>query len=86
VFAADRLKSSSPNSGHPEAAAAGALGVQLGGPASYFGETSFKPIIGAGLVTAGPRHILEANRLIIASGLLFFSACCGAHSVVLYFI
>jgi adenosylcobinamide-phosphate synthase len=42
----DRLNHPSPNSGHPEAAAAGALGVQLGGPASYRGISSWKEHIG----------------------------------------
>lgn len=86
VFAADRLKSSSPNSGHSEAAAAGALGIQLGGPVSYFGENSFKPIIGEGLEAVRAQHILKANRLIIAAGLFFFVACCWAHFLVLYLL
>lgn len=42
----DRLKHPSPNSGHPEAAAAGALGVRLGGAASYGGIASWKELIG----------------------------------------
>lgn len=37
---------SSPNSGIPEAAAAGALGVKLGGANSYFGTIVEKPAIG----------------------------------------
>ncbi len=37
---------SSPNSGIPEAAAAGALGVQLGGSNRYFGRAVEKPTIG----------------------------------------
>ncbi len=86
VFAADRLKSSSPNSGHSEAAAAGSLGIQLGGPASYFGKNSFKPIIGEGLETVNPQHILAANRLITAAALFFFIACCAAHYLVLYLL
>ncbi|MEK6656089.1 MAG: adenosylcobinamide-phosphate synthase CbiB, partial [Nitrospirota bacterium] len=36
----------SPNSGFPEAAMAGALGVQLGGPSYYFGKLVSKPTIG----------------------------------------
>ncbi len=42
----DRLNHPSPNSGHPEAAAAGALGVRLGGASSYNGEPSWKEYIG----------------------------------------
>ncbi len=42
----DAHKTSSPNSGWPEAATAGALGVQLGGPATYFGQKVAKPTLG----------------------------------------
>ena len=42
----DGRKHTSPNSGISEAAMAGALGVTLGGPASYGGETVDKPYIG----------------------------------------
>ena len=42
----DRLNHPSPNSAHPEAAAAGALGVRLGGPSSYGGISSRKEYIG----------------------------------------
>ncbi|MEK6681805.1 MAG: adenosylcobinamide-phosphate synthase CbiB [Nitrospirota bacterium] len=42
----DGKNHSSPNSGIPEAAIAGALGVQLGGPSYYFGELKIKPTIG----------------------------------------
>ena len=38
----------SPNSGYPIAAFAGALGVSLCGPVSYFGEMKKKPFIGTG--------------------------------------
>lgn len=46
VFRSDRRKSSSPNAGCGEAAVAGALHVQLMGPASYFGVRQEKPFIG----------------------------------------
>jgi adenosylcobinamide-phosphate synthase len=42
----DRLNHPSPNSGHSEAAAAGALGVQLGGKAFYGGKESWKHTLG----------------------------------------
>lgn len=42
----DARKHRSPNAGWPEAAAAGALGIQLGGPAVYFGERVNKVTLG----------------------------------------
>ncbi len=42
----DGMKHSSPNSGIPEAAMAGALGVRLGGPSTYGGIFVNKPYIG----------------------------------------
>ncbi len=46
VMLRDARKHKSPNAGFPEAAAAGALGVQLGGSAVYFGERVEKPTLG----------------------------------------
>lgn len=45
---ADRKKSESPNSGNPEAAFAGALGIRFGGQVSYFGKFYDKSPIGPG--------------------------------------
>lgn len=45
----DGGKHPSPNSGFPEAATAGALGVRLGGPSRYGGRVSEKPFIGEGV-------------------------------------
>lgn len=44
----DAAKYASPNSGWPEAAMAGALGVQLGGPASYDGVPHQRQTFGEG--------------------------------------
>jgi adenosylcobinamide-phosphate synthase len=44
---ADARKHASPNAGYPEAAMAGALGVQLGGEASYGGEVEHRAILGS---------------------------------------
>lgn len=71
IFRRDRLQSSSPNSGQTEAAAAGALGVQLGGMASYFGAEQHKPLIGGGLRPPEAGDIERCNRLIIAAAILF---------------
>jgi adenosylcobinamide-phosphate synthase len=46
IMRRDGRNHSSPNSGIPEAAAAGALGVQLGGTNCYFGKPVEKPVIG----------------------------------------
>lgn len=46
VMRRDAGKMKSPNAGYPEAAAAGALGVQLGGANVYFGQRVDKPTLG----------------------------------------
>jgi len=46
IMRRDCRNHASPNSGFPEAAAAGALGVQLGGANRYFGRVVEKPAIG----------------------------------------
>ena len=46
IWRRDRRKHASPNAAQCEAAAAGALGIRLGGPTPYFGELHDKPYIG----------------------------------------
>jgi adenosylcobinamide-phosphate synthase len=46
IMRRDAPKMKSPNAGYPEAAAAGALGIQLGGTNVYFGRTVEKPVLG----------------------------------------
>ncbi|MBI5235604.1 MAG: cobalamin biosynthesis protein CobD [Deltaproteobacteria bacterium] len=57
----------SPNSGRPEASASGALGVALGGPLSYNGVRSEKPLIGAEFAAPDIRSALNAVRLMRAT-------------------
>jgi len=61
----DRLNHASPNSGHSEAAVAGALGVQLGGTNIYFGKPVTKPTIGDATRTIEPQDILRTNRIML---------------------
>jgi len=61
-----RYNHSSPNSGHPEAAAAGALGIRLGGPVSYFGVLHEKPYIGESCRELEPEDIKKAVILLHA--------------------
>jgi len=69
ILLRDRLNHPSPNSGHPEAAVAGALGVRLGGTSSYFGKTSVKPHIGDPSRELGPDTVGDAVRLMYAASL-----------------
>ncbi|MDD2463513.1 MAG: adenosylcobinamide-phosphate synthase CbiB [Desulfobulbus sp.] len=60
----------SPNAGYPEAAFAGALGVQMGGPNYYHGKLVEKPYIGLGLGRVTLEHIPRACRLMRITSLL----------------
>lgn len=64
IWRRDRRCHASPNSAQTESAVAGALGIQLGGPAVYFGRVLDKPTIGDARHTIMPAHILAANRLL----------------------
>lgn len=64
----------SPNAGWPEAAFAGALGFQLGGPRSYAGEVVELPSFGTGRVDLGPPDIERALHLYSATLNLIMAA------------
>lgn len=74
----DRRNHPSPNSGHPEAAAAGALGVRLGGAASYGGAPSWKEYIGDPLQPLDERAYRGMIKLMYISTLLMGVVCIGA--------
>ena len=77
IWRRDRRKHESPNSAQTESAMAGALGVRLAGPASYFGVIHEKPFIGDALRPIEPEDITRANRLMYVGsflGLIIFSA------------
>lgn len=66
----DRGHHASPNSGISEAAMAGALGIQLGGPLFRQGKLVELPLIGDPVESMEQRHILKANYLMLATSLL----------------
>ncbi|MDA8415392.1 MAG: adenosylcobinamide-phosphate synthase CbiB [Desulfobacteraceae bacterium] len=78
----DRLKHPSPNSGHPEAAAAGALGVRLGGPSTYKGIPSWKEYIGLPLEPLNEQAYRGMLKLMYLTTLLMAGACiAGAYAL-----
>lgn len=73
----DGHKHPSPNSGYPEAAVAGALGVQLGGLNYYRGQPSLRSRLGDPRESLAPGHIEQAIRLVYGTAALFtaLTAC-----------
>ncbi|SHJ11142.1 adenosylcobinamide-phosphate synthase [Malonomonas rubra DSM 5091] len=65
----DAKKHASPNAGWPEAAAAGALGVQFGGAAVYFGQRLEKPTFGDADEQPTSIHYHRLIRLLYTSTL-----------------
>ncbi|MEL7608429.1 MAG: adenosylcobinamide-phosphate synthase CbiB [Bacillota bacterium] len=81
IFRRDRLRHSSPNSAHTEAACAGALNIRLGGDSYYFGKLVHKPTIGDDGRPIQTEDILLANRLLFwtaAFSLILFALLKGA--------
>jgi adenosylcobinamide-phosphate synthase len=66
----DGRKNTSPNSGYPEAAVAGALGIQLGGKNLYFGKAVEKPLIGENRTPIGLNEVKGSLRLMMGTSLI----------------
>jgi len=77
VFRLDAWKHQSPNSGRPEAAMAGALGVQLGGASTYGGIRIERPTLGCPRGPLVPARIREALRLVAVTSVLALSLALG---------
>jgi len=71
----DGHKHASPNAGYPEAAVAGALGIQLGGSSRYFGELVEKPTLGDARQSLRPEHITQSLRLLDRASVLALCLC-----------
>lgn len=77
IWKRDRRMHASPNSAQTESACAGALGVQLAGPAMYFGEYYDKPYIGDPLREIVPEDILRTDRMMILASVLAVIVLCA---------
>lgn len=86
VWRRDRRNHASPNSAQCEAAMAGALGVQLAGPAYYFGKRYEKPTIGSPKRPIEPEDILRANRMLYAGSTLSLALLCGVRLLFIWFL
>lgn len=73
IYKRDRYNHKSPNSAHTEAVCAGALRIQLAGPATYFGELHDKPTIGDKLREVELEDIKKANQLLTVTANMFFA-------------
>ena len=82
IWRRDRRNHASPNSAQTEAVMAGALMVQLAGPAWYFGEYYDKPTIGDPLRPVEPKDILRANRMLYWGGFLSLILLCGLRALI----
>lgn len=72
ILRRDGGKHQSPNSGRPEAAMAGALGVRLGGTNFYAGEEHDKPYLGEAHHRLDDQALRDALRLTTGVSLLMF--------------
>ena len=79
VWRRDARKHLSPNAGQTEAACAGALGVQLGGDAWYFGEKHEKATLGDAKRPCVPEDILKTNHMMYCASVLVCLACAAAR-------
>ena len=64
IYERDKNNHSSPNSAHPEAAVAGALGLRLGGANYYFGKLVDKPTIGDELKKIEINDVYNTNKIL----------------------
>ena len=83
IYRRDRLCHASPNSAQTEAAAAGALHVQLAGDAYYFGKLHKKPFIGDNLRPIEVEDIARVNRLMVTASVLSLVVLAAVKGVLL---
>ena len=86
IWRRDARKHASPNAGQTEAACAGSLGVQLAGPAYYFGTLYEKPAIGDENRAVVPQDIVKTNRMLYAAGVLGLVLCLLGRALAVWMV
>ena len=90
IFTRDSRNHASPNSGQTESVVAGALRIQLGGDAYYFGELYKKPTIGDDWHDVTYTDILRTNRMMYVTAFLaaviFIAAKFASQYLVMYIV
>ena len=82
IWRRDRRRHARPNSAQTESACAGALGVQLAGPAYYFGQYYPKLTIGDALRPIEPEDILRANRMMYVASSFALAWGCALRALL----
>lgn len=86
IFLRDRKKHVSPNAGNPEAATAGALGVELLGNAVYFGKLYEKEYIGDNERPIEAEDITRTNKLMVATSCLCLFIIISLRLAIFYLL
>lgn len=82
IMIRDRKNHKSPNCAYPEAAAAGAMKVQLGGTNTYFGEVIYKPTMGDRIVELSEKHIKDSIKLMYGSEVVLLAVYLGIMALI----
>lgn len=82
IWKRDRRKHDSPNSAQTESAAAGALGIELGGGSFYFGEYKEKPVIGNGTKKPDTGDIRRMGRMVFLGSLISLVVFCSVRALI----
>lgn len=86
IYLRDRYHHSSPNSAHTEAAAAGALHIQLAGNAYYFGTLYEKPTLGDPDREVEYEDIPRVNRLLYVTAILSLAVFSVVKGMIIWLI
>ncbi|MBI5238585.1 MAG: cobalamin biosynthesis protein CobD [Deltaproteobacteria bacterium] len=86
IIRRDSANHPSPNSGLPEAAAAGALGVRFGGPMSYAGVLCQKPFIGDGSSVPTTKTLEASVRLMRLSAFIMVASAALLQNAAIFLL
>ena len=82
IMKRDNKNHKSPNSGYPESAVAGLLGIQLGGGNYYHGEYVDKPYIGDEINSINRKHINKTIEIMYRTEIAFLMS----YGLILFLI